>query len=125
MTMTQSDFVLLADGMRWARPESDASEDAKRQWEADLRAIIDAARAANPRFDRGRFVAAVNKPFSPTTTTYRKVNGQTIGRSAPAVDIVTADEIVGFVNPDGSGDGNWVRDSDEQITNPRYDAFYD
>ena len=54
--MTSKHFRALAAELAATRPAGGTER--RMQWEHDTLAIADVCRASNPRFDRGRFLAA-------------------------------------------------------------------
>lgn len=62
MTMTRKDYVLLAEALKYAKPDyvpdSLTNLARREQWERDCTKIAAALRGENPRFDNERFAKA-------------------------------------------------------------------
>lgn len=56
--MSRKHFESLAAALRNRKPEAHWDPNKRVQWVHDCEAIADACQASNPRFDRGRFLAA-------------------------------------------------------------------
>ena len=59
--MTKNNFIALAAALRAVKPNPFQTARYE-QWTADVCAIIDVCAKMNPRFNRGRFMAACDVP---------------------------------------------------------------